>query len=104
VSTIRKLVFSDPHHFKLLNDSQGHLQGDAVLKTIATALEDGIRIADFLTVSLGYTHVQSRQTAFPETWERVVERADRALYKAKQSGRNCVVGWEEVEQCGGCSP
>lgn len=139
------VILLDIDHFKLLNDSQGHLQGDAVLKTIATALQDSIRISDsvyryggeeflvalpetegedaalaaerirenvtaqqvphpesptsdFVTISLGYTDVRSRQCALLETWERVVDRADRALYKAKKSGRNCIVGWTEEAQ------
>jgi diguanylate cyclase (GGDEF)-like protein len=138
------VILLDIDHFKLLNDSQGHLHGDAVLKIIAEALEGRVRISDsvyryggeeflvalpetdgeetslvaerirekissleiahpdsptaaFVTASLGYTDVHSRHAASLETWERVVERADRALYAAKHRGRNCIVGWDEVE-------
>jgi diguanylate cyclase (GGDEF)-like protein len=138
------VILLDIDHFKLFNDSQGHLQGDATLKEVAAALEDGVRISDsiyryggeeflaalpetsgdeallvanrirskiaalkiphpasptneFLTVSIGYTHVCSRQSAFLGTWQHSVERADNALYSAKQNVRNRVVEWTESE-------
>jgi diguanylate cyclase (GGDEF)-like protein len=132
------VILLDIDHFKLFNDSQGHLQGDSALEQVAGALEDSIRVsdsvyryggeeflaalpetdgksamqvaerirdriaalkiphtesptADFLTVSLGLTHLASRESAAQGSWEDVVERADRALYRAKRNGRNRTV-------------
>lgn len=134
------VILLDIDHFKLFNDSQGHLRGDSILKQVGEALEDSVRISDsiyryggeeflaalpetdgndtmfvgerirnriaelkiphpesptaeYLTVSLGSAQLSSRESALMGTWENVVERADRALYRAKQQGRNRTVEW-----------
>jgi diguanylate cyclase len=46
---------------------------------------DGQQLADSVTISLGVAVVAPR-----ETLEQAIERADRALYRAKNEGRNCV--------------
>jgi diguanylate cyclase (GGDEF)-like protein len=118
----------DLDHFKLLNDTHGHLAGDQVLRGFAEKLQGNLRQSDIIcrwggeefilllkdtdiatarqlaekirlqaeqavfafngvnlriTTSLGLTELQSE-----DSLERLIARADRALYRAKQSGRN----------------
>ncbi|MEE2830512.1 MAG: GGDEF domain-containing protein, partial [Myxococcota bacterium] len=42
------MLMLDADHFKELNDTHGHLAGDAVLKALASALRDGTRSIDVL--------------------------------------------------------
>ncbi len=48
-----------------------------------------------VTVSLGYTDVATRETAEKISWQDVVQRADEALYRSKQAGRNRATRWIE---------
>ena len=118
----------DLDHFKRLNDSHGHLAGDAVLSGFAQDLKSSLRQADIIcrwggeefivllkntdsskalllaekirkrieqqsysyegkslhiAVSIGLTVLQSE-----DTLHSLLARADHALYRAKQSGRN----------------
>lgn len=128
------VLMIDIDHFKIYNDTFGHLMGDKVLQKVAQVLETELRRADVIcryggeefvvilpeidlhnayyvaeklrnavitstfsgdekmagkgiTISLGVA-------AFPEngdTEKMVLEKADEALYKAKERGRNQVV-------------
>ena len=46
------------------------------------------------TISIGLVSIDSRD--LPDSNEIVV-RADKALYTAKQNGRNCVVRWDQID-------
>lgn len=120
-------VMIDLDHFKHVNDTYGHLNGDAVLHELAQILVTGARESDVcaryggeefalilpetteagarvlaerirakvaaatfpgglkLTISLGVA-----ATDDPALFTQLIDRADQALYEAKQSGRNQV--------------
>lgn len=126
------LLMVDVDHFKAVNDTHGHLAGDAVLVNLASVLTRAVRnedvvarfggeeiaiilraislepamlLADRLrhlveqtttphaglelrvTASIGAAEYPSSKA---ETIEALMEAADRALYRAKDKGRNRV--------------
>ncbi|MDO6442172.1 MULTISPECIES: GGDEF domain-containing protein [unclassified Marinobacter] len=123
------LILCDLDHFKSVNDQQGHVVGDHMLRLAASTLEAAIRnsdsvyrfggeefaillphtgeleardvadrvrnaIADLrvdcggtelsVTISCGVTRYMPGESA--DQW---IARADEALYRAKEQGRNC---------------
>ena len=141
-ATSLSLIMIDIDHFKKYNDTHGHLQGDIVLKKVATCLLHNTRGIDMtcrfggeefvvllpktategamiaaeklrsviekeiftgekesqpkgtLTLSLG---VASYPTDSSDM-QNLLELADRALYKAKEQGRNQVVTYSEINK------
>lgn len=124
------LVFLDLDDFKKINDTFGHLVGDAILKSVARLLEGALRSIDLigrwggeemvimlvgaasqdalrtaenlrekisthtfkfrnkkiqLTGSFGVAEMQGGDL------EKLVEKADKAMYGAKKMGKNKVV-------------
>ncbi len=123
------LILFDIDHFKAVNDTYGHQQGDQVLMDLAGLVQEEMREYDFLarwggeeflvlspetgrgdasalaerirrrvetrtfgeagrvTISLGV----SLYRPGADTAESFLQRADRALYRAKEQGRNRTV-------------
>ncbi len=127
------LIMFDLDHFKVINDTYGHMAGDDVLVEIARRVSADVRQADILarfggeefvvllpetshplaqiiaerlrqrvgstpfridvatlsiTISLGVAHYTGQEEL---ALEKLLDFADRALYQAKESGRNKVV-------------
>ncbi len=59
-------------------------------------LHPGSDVSPYVTLSLGYAEVPTSAEALTTTWEAVVERADRALYHAKESGRDRAVSFKGI--------
>lgn len=124
------VVMLDIDHFKNVNDTYGHIQGDVVLKTVSEYILNSCREAD-IPVRLGGEEfilfsneatlgggrifaerlrrtIEQIQWMAPmqdqkltasfgialrrqdENLPNLIERADSALYKAKNNGRNCI--------------
>lgn len=125
------MIIVDIDHFKDVNDTHGHLNGDRILKHVVNNIKSSLRETDQMfrfggeefvillhntnqenakltaerirmlvalspfeiegkniqsTISLGVTSLQPDDTS-----EHFFERADNALYKAKNTGRNKVI-------------
>ena len=131
------LAVCDIDHFKRINDTWGHLAGDAVLVQFGQLMRDSFRYDDQLfrfggeefiavlqptsqanaeraferfrqaverhgfaeagrvTVSIGICHLQPQDTP-----TSIIDRADAALYWAKQNGRNRVAGYDTLVAAG----
>jgi diguanylate cyclase (GGDEF)-like protein len=111
------VVVVDLDHFKLINDSLGHDAGDRVLRDFAGALSATARTADYVARTGGEEFLIVLDSSEPgpfverlrQTWhatrhdpvtfsagvaavhDRAVDAvtaADRALYRAKRTGRD----------------
>jgi diguanylate cyclase (GGDEF)-like protein len=125
------VILIDIDHFKLVNDTHGHLVGDSILKEFATILKDAARDTDFIgrwggeefivvctqtskedAISLAehlrtkiqdfdFTKVGKKTASFGVAVSRenndaesIIDNADKALYRAKNGGRNQVICYQ----------
>ncbi|WP_243450305.1 GGDEF domain-containing protein [Desulfosporosinus sp. Sb-LF] len=133
--TTSSLLMLDLDHFKRINDTYGHDQGDFVLKSVARLIKQSVRDSDFvgrfggeefivvmpgatritahsvaerirltienerlwidgkresITISIGISTFIAEEPNY-RTSEEWIQDADRALYTAKNEGRNRVV-------------
>lgn len=131
------LAVIDIDHFKLVNDTFGHIYGDEVLLLLSQKMKEKFRHSDLpfrfggeefvivlepiaaknaamvmerfraeieqfefprvgkITVSIGYSRLGTDD--FPP---HVIEQADKALYYAKENGRNKVFKYEALVESG----
>ncbi len=124
------VIMADLDHFKVVNDTHGHLVGDKVLREVAARIKAALREFDLVGRYGGEEFVIILENTSSHTANQVAERirqriggepihvgaqsvnitlsqglalrrdgedsqvllrrADQAMYKAKQAGRNCV--------------
>jgi diguanylate cyclase (GGDEF)-like protein len=68
------LVFFDLDHFKLVNDTHGHLEGDRVLRRVARTLQDMLRGSDLAGRMGGDEFAVLLLESDPETGAHFLER------------------------------
>jgi diguanylate cyclase (GGDEF)-like protein len=91
------LAFVDVDHLKQLNDSEGHLAGDGLLRAVAGALRDGLRSYDLITRFGGDEFL----CALPGVDVDAARRRFDDLAKQLASGSNghsVTVGFAELEE------
>lgn len=75
------LVISDIDHFKLINDSYGHIVGDKVLQEYGNILSTSFRLYDFAGRYGGEEFIVALPGANAEETARIAERVRKAIEK-----------------------
>lgn len=87
------ILMGDIDHFKAVNDEYGHLAGDAVLRTVAGTLQDGLRKGDWAARYGGEEFVVCLYDAGREEAAQVGERLRAAVEASvtEYEGHTCRV-------------
>lgn len=72
------------------NSAEARMAAEAVVRSVASVNHAALGLDGPVTISLGLC-----QAAGPETLSTLLSRADEALYRAKQVGKNRVMAYEE---------
>jgi diguanylate cyclase (GGDEF)-like protein len=86
------LLLADVDHFKMVNDTHGHLTGDAVLRTLATEMRQQVRESDLVGRFGGEEFVVLLTTTGEEEACRVAERIRRGACVVKVLTPDTIVG------------
>lgn len=97
------LLYVDLDHFKIINDSQGHQQGDLVLKEISRLLSERVRGSDYLcriggdefAIILQNTNILEAQTLASQICKTIKEASFRfgdKVYKV-----SCSIGISAID-------
>ena len=82
-NTVLSLLFIDIDDFKMLNDSNGHIAGDEILKDVTSAVSDSIRSSDSLFRFGGDEFVVLLPKTEKKSAEKIRERINRTIKKRK---------------------
>jgi diguanylate cyclase (GGDEF)-like protein len=86
------VLLADVDHFKLVNDTYGHLTGDAVLRTLAAEMRQQVRESDLVGRFGGEEFVILLRGTTTEEACRVAERIRRGVGVVRVLTKDMIVG------------
>lgn len=104
--TLLSVLLFDLDHFKMVNDTYGHLAGDVVLRVVAAQVQKTIRVEDLLARYGGEEFVilirgieQDKASLFGERVRRAVERLE-IPWEGETLRVTISVGVSSLKECG----
>lgn len=95
------MVMADIDHFKQFNDTYGHLEGDRLLKHVATVLKSSLRMEDMVARYGGEEFVVLLPDLTLETARQTIERVRRQLMEQRLAEYLVTVSFGVVMWCAG---
>ena len=86
------MLLADVDHFKVVNDTHGHLTGDAVLRTLATEMRQQVRESDLVGRFGGEEFAVLLSGTTAEEACRVAERIRRGVGVVRVLTKDTIVG------------